>query len=398
MQKNNDQKEEIMDMERGNILVIGKSGVGKSTLINAVLGEEKAKTSWGSSGTTDRLEMYESDKIPFRLIDTVGFEPSFIKEYRAIKLVKKWSKESTKEGGSDKQINVIWFCVEGTSAKLFPEEIKSFLRATTIWKTVPVIVVITKSYSEPDRKKNEEMVREAFSRHEKYSKNLSKIVPVVASPYIISEGVFADVFGIEELIQETNGLMPEGIQAGKKDMARFVLQRKRSFAQGVVGLSAVSGVTVGAVPIPFADAAFLSTIEIGEINAIARIYGIKNDEESNRFLNSIVEVGTVSMAAKAAISALKAIPGINIAVSVLNAVIAGSIIVAIGEGATSAFEKVYLGEKSVQDYDWVKQVIESKLTVQFVENVKKIAKKLEKTDDPKKIVKIILDAFLLKKK
>lgn len=165
MQKNNDQKEEIMDMERGNILVIGKSGVGKSTLINAVLGEEKAKTSWGSSGTTDRLEMYESDKIPFRLIDTVGFEPSFIKEYRAIKLVKKWSKESTKEGGSDKQINVIWFCVEGTSAKLFPEEIKSFLRATTIWKTVPVIVVITKSYSEPDRKKNEEMVREAFSRH-----------------------------------------------------------------------------------------------------------------------------------------------------------------------------------------------------------------------------------------
>ena len=89
MQKNNDQKEEIMDMERGNILLIGKSGVGKSTLINAVLGEEKAKTSWGSNGTTDRLEMYESDKIPFRLIDTVGFEPSFIKEYRAIRLVLK---------------------------------------------------------------------------------------------------------------------------------------------------------------------------------------------------------------------------------------------------------------------------------------------------------------------
>lgn len=44
-------------MERGNVLVIGSSGVGKSTLINAVLGDEVAKTGWESIGMTKDLEI-----------------------------------------------------------------------------------------------------------------------------------------------------------------------------------------------------------------------------------------------------------------------------------------------------------------------------------------------------
>ena len=58
-------------MERGNVLVIGNSGVGKSTLINAVLGENCAVTGYGTSGTTDKLTIYESKSIPFRIIDTI---------------------------------------------------------------------------------------------------------------------------------------------------------------------------------------------------------------------------------------------------------------------------------------------------------------------------------------
>ena len=69
------QKETVI-MDRGNVLVIGNTGVGKSTLINAVLGEEKAKIGWGTRGGTDRLQIYESEELPFRLIDTVGFDKS----------------------------------------------------------------------------------------------------------------------------------------------------------------------------------------------------------------------------------------------------------------------------------------------------------------------------------
>lgn len=391
-------------MERGNVLVIGNSGVGKSTLINAVLGEEKAKTGDGISGTTSELEIYESDAVPFSIIDTIGFEPTFFKEKKAINAVKKWTKNSAENGQEDKQINVIWFCVEGTSRKLFAKAIHSLSKATSIWKNVPVIVVITKSYSVPDRAENIEMVQQAFSEEKKYSKSLRKIIPVVASTYILNDTAFAAPEGITELIDATNELMPEGIQLGAGDLASFKLSRKRHLAHGIVGVATTSGVVVGAVPIPIADALMLSPLEIGEINAIARVYGIKNNEQTKELFNSIIQVGTVSAAAKAAISALKAIPGVNIAASVLNAIIAGSIVAALGEGTIYVFEQIYLGKKSFEDVDWVTKVLESKLANEFIDKVQEFIDKVQKNIDKegekidlKEIAKLIKSIFAVGK-
>ncbi|NHM17024.1 DUF697 domain-containing protein [Eggerthellaceae bacterium zg-887] len=381
-------------MEYGNVLVIGNSGVGKSTLINAVLGdaaEEKAPTSVGIRGTTKELRIYESDAIPFRIIDTIGFEPSFFKRNAAIKAVKKWSKESAKDENSDKKINVIWFCVEGTSSKLFPESIKSLSKATAMWESVPVIVVITKSYSEPDRKANIQMVNNAFATQKRYSKNLKGVIPVVAQTFTLNDTAFAAPEGISELIDATNAVMPEGIKAATKDISAFKLKRKRALAQSVVGASTAGGAVVGAVPVPIADAMILSPLEVAEINAIAKIYEIKDNKDSKRFINSIVEVGTASAAAKAAISALKAIPGVNLAASVLNAVIAAGFVAAIGEGSIYAFEKVYIGEKTVDDIDWIKRFMESKLSNEFIDKATEAIKKVSENGGSNNISAVITD-------
>lgn len=385
-------------MKRGNVLVIGNSGVGKSTLINAVLGEEKAETGWGTKGTTDRLEIYESDEIPFRIIDSVGFEPSLIKKMQAVNAVKKWSKESTKESNEDSQINVIWFCVDGTSSKLFPETIKSLSSATSMWESVPVIVAITKSYSVLEREKNIEMVNNAFAKQKRYSKNLRKVIPVVAATYVLNDSAYAAPEGIAELIDITNELMPEGVKAAESDIYNFKLNRKKALAQSIVGVSTTAGVVVGAVPVPFADALILSPIEVAEINALAQVYGINKNEESKEFFNSIVEVGTVSTAAKAVISGLKAIPGVNLAAGIVNAIIAGSFVAAIGEGTIYAFEQVYLGKKTVEDIDWIKKVMESKLSTEFIEKVTLAAKQITENTDKKVIGKIILELFTAKNK
>ena len=383
-------------MEKGNVLVIGNSGVGKSTLINAVLGEEKAKTGCGTKGTTEYLEIYESDEVPFRIIDSV--EPSFIKKRQAVHAVKKWSRESAKKENENRPINVIWFCVDGMAKKLFSDTIKSLSSATSMWESVPVVVVITKSYGIPDREENVRMVYNAFAQQKRYSKNLRKVIPVVASAYVLNESAYAPPEGISELIDITNELMPEGIKAAEKDIYQFKLSRKRALAQGIVSVSTTAGITVGAVPVPLADAFILSSIEVAEINALARVYGINKNEESKHFFNSIVEAGTISAAARGAISALKGIPGVNLAAGLVNAVIAGSFVAAIGEGTIYAFEQVYLGKKTVKDIDWVTKAVESRLSTEFIDKVASAVRQITENTDKNAIGKVILDLFGEKEK
>ena len=380
-------------MEKGNVLVIGNSGVGKSTLINSVLGKEAAKTDWGTHGTTTKLEIYESegDQVPFRVIDTIGFEPNYLKERRAVNAVRKWSRDCARKGGENGRIDVIWFCVDGTRSKLFAEDIRRMTRAVSMWKTVPIIAVITKSYSVPDREKNIEMIRKAFEGQKKIRNNLREIIPVVAQIYTINDTAYAPPDGIPQLIDATNALMPEGSRAAAHDLAQFILNRKRVLAQSIVGAATAGAVVVGAVPLPVPDGVILTPTEVMEVNSLAKVYGIEGKAGSKHFLNSIIEAGTVGMVAKSIINMLKAIPGVNIAASVLNAIIAGVIVAVIGEGSIYAFEQIYLGKKSVEDTDWVKKIIESRITETVIGKAKPILEKVSGSSDKKELLQAVVE-------
>lgn len=383
---------------KSNILLIGNSGAGKSTLINATIGNEEAYTRKGE-GVTQKLKSYSNDELPFQLIDTMGFEPSFLRKNKAINQVKKWSKESEKE--EDKQIHLIWFCVEGTRGRLFPDTIKNLIKATKIWKSVPVIVVITKSISKPENNENIKMVTESFNKYSNDGNKLKGVVPVVAKEYKIDDKTSILPYGIEELIELSNSILPEGRQASKNDIAEYKLGRKRIFAHSLVSASVTSAAAIGAVPIPFADAAILVPLETGMLVSIAKIYGIKNDEKSSVFIKTIVDTGTISVTAKALISALKAIPGINIGASVLNAIIAGIIVATIGEASIYAYEQVYLGNKSLNDVNWIQNIIEKALSSnEILETVKNILKNIgkEKKITPTKIVAITIKNLKSSKK
>lgn len=383
--------------KKGNILILGNSGVGKSPLINSILGTADADTGIGGSGTTNKLTVYDcSDygcsELNMRFIDTPGFEPSIISKNKIIHSIRKWSAGVAKSN-KNSEINEIWFCVDGMASKLFNDTLKNLSSAVSFWKSVPIIVVITKSFSAPDREKKVEMVENAFKEEKKLNKNLKAVIPVVAATLTTGESAYVEPYGIPELIEKAGELLPEGMKAAVHDINAYKLKRRRILSQTVAGAATSAAVVVGAVPVPFSDAALLVPVEIGEVNGIAKVYGIKNNDQSKEFIDSIVKVGTVSIAAKAAISALKAIPGVDIAAGVINAIIAGAIAAAIGEGSIYAFEQIYLGRKSLNDVEWVTKLIESKIDDKFIDKVSTILKNASDGADKNTILSMIKAAF-----
>jgi len=359
-------------MSNANIILLGATGVGKTTLINAVLGSETLLTT-----RTSEVEEYYSEELGITLVDTVGFELRNQKKQVAVKKILEWTKDGIQKGDEAKSIDAVWFCVDGTAPRLFGEHIKNLTKAIRHWKNVPVIVVITKSYSETEQVRHMDLVDEAFAKYAK-SINLKRIIPVVAKPFMISEDYIIPQSGLEHLIDWTMQVIPEGSEAKRKAIDNFKLKRKRMWAQSVIVASTGSAATIGAVPIPFPDGALLAPLEAAEIRSIAKIYGIDGGTDSDKLIKMLVEMGTAGIVAKMILNGLKAVPAINIAADILNAIVAGSIVAAIGEGSQIVFEQIYLGKKSVTDTEWVKNLMETTIGKTIAGNIDEIVRILQR--------------------
>lgn len=363
-------------LDYGNVLVIGGHGVGKSTLIRTVLGADAEVASNVKPIIHGSLDIYESLSVPFRIIDAHNIDGNILVRRAAIKAVKRWSQGNALDGDVENDINVIWFCIEGKSRKLIRQQLQDLTSATDVWRNVPIIVVLTKSYAASERKDNIELVKQYFARRRRRARKLQAVIPVVASTYQLDETTFVTPQGIPELIYATTDAMPDGVRGAGADIVDFALKRRRSVAHSIVAAATAAGVAVAAVPIPFADAMLLTPIEGAMISGLATLYGIGKNSTSKMLFETILEVGTVSAAAKALISALKAVPGINLGAGALNAVIAGSIVIAIGEGTAAVFERIYAGEKTLDDTEWARGVIEAGLSKDVVTTGTKVLSKV----------------------
>lgn len=371
-------------MSKSNIIVLGPSGVGKSTLINAVAGDrlDSSLSSIRPYSGTSEIEVHDCVEYDIQLVDTVGFEPSAAKQKEAVRMVQKWTKEGVKKKSDAKSLDLVWFCVDGTSRRIFSSYIENFVKAVKIWKDIPVIVVITKSYSELERQENIEQIRSEFEKYEKQV-NLKEIIPVVALPYNINDSVIVDSFGLQELMECTLKNLPEGKENRVAIQLHYSLGRKRLWARGTTLASMAAAVGVGLTKVKFPAATILEPIEKKMIDQIASQYEVADDDRVKAIKDKLINSGTVGIIAKKAAQLLRNVPpirvkGIRIDVArVANAIVAGSIVAGIGESSRYVFEKLYLKDESADSLDWIDKFLEEEMSNKIIENIKKILANLK---------------------
>ena len=170
---------------RCNILVIGKTGVGKSTLINSVFREPLAKTGKGNPVTTG-IRQYTKQDFPVTVYDTPGLELSGTQIKELISdvsdLIEKKRFLEPKE-----HIHVVWYCLNHGGDRLESIEKKWLHDLKT--KDVPVILVVTKTLT---RKRSDFM-----SALEGENLPVHQIIPVLAESMEIDEDYTAKTHGLD---------------------------------------------------------------------------------------------------------------------------------------------------------------------------------------------------------
>ena len=199
-----EKKDWLKSSEIGNVIVVGKTGVGKSTLINSFIGKEFAQTGVGEP-ITQRIMRYQGELVPLQLYDTRGLELDSKVQSKIKKEIFSEINGSTPLKmlkGESKKIDVCWYCLDSTLGRIEDTDIE-WIEALS--RELPVIIVLTKAYP---RKK----ARLFSDELERMKLNCEKIVPVYAKEYKENDEIYIHSHGLEELCAATYDFLPNNVQ------------------------------------------------------------------------------------------------------------------------------------------------------------------------------------------
>lgn len=348
-----------------NILLLGATGCGKSSLINTIFHKQVAAVNDVSRGTEDFQTYWGKDyDLGVNLIDSRGYEmedgkgESFTKYAASVDtLIKENRQKKPLE-----QIHIVWYCISilGSVQEYDRQVLMKLLNEPNLRNRIGV--VLTKC-DEDDSEGSEA----------KIFKNIIKEDFGFSLPmFEVSTDLTLDL-DVENLIEWSAS------QIDDKDMREaFVasqivnLKKKReTAAKEIAGFSAAAA-AIGAVPIPFSDAALLVPLQLAMSTAIIHSYGMESFANISKSVIGNIVISNLGKSFAGGL--LKLVPGIGtLAGGAINAGVAALITSALGfaisEICYNSCKKIAQGENvdfaNLFDLDSIKD-----LTNQFIKTHK----------------------------
>lgn len=302
---------------RVNIVVAGQTGVGKSSLINAVFGEDFARTAAGRP-VTQQAEWFTSDKMPLRILDTKGLEA---KDYTATVEDLRDEIEAGRSAKDAKdQLHIGWVCIAAPSSRIQDAEI-DVIRVLNRYE-VPAIVVLTKWDDDDDFL---EIVQKVLAERR------AECAAIVAVRAVAKKT--RPAVGLEELVVATFKALPAAHRAAFAAAQKVNLQLNREAAGEYVTAASAAAAAAAVIPIPLADALTLAPIQTGMLVAISATFGLSLEgAQVRQLLTTVMGCLALSFAGRWVVgNAVKFIPGAgSIIGAALNAGLAGSLTLSLG--------------------------------------------------------------------
>ncbi|ALS77215.1 GTP-binding protein HSR1 [Planococcus kocurii] len=304
----------IKERRPPRLIMVGRTGVGKSSLINAIFGKYIAKTSPVEIGTTQLSRYnYEADgDILFEVIDTRGIaESSNERETTA--------EEDLKKAIEDFDPDAVLFLSDATQRARMDEDVNYIKNVyEEIGIKIPLVTVLThvddlepSRIKEPDKYTSSKLrnIEDKKQQMENLLKNLkvdsSTVIPVSTyiewdreDPHLLSEEEQQDLhidfdgrYNMDELIDflESNIDFRASIYLM---MTTRIDKAVRKISNILVNSFAIASTTIALSPIPFSDIVILVPLQLILVTFIAYLSGADIDKESAKeFLLSIGGVG-----------------------------------------------------------------------------------------------------------
>lgn len=339
--------------ERGNlnIVLMGATGVGKSSLVNAVFGEDVVKAGDGEP-ITQYLEKIPLMDKGITLWDTKGIEA---KNYeQTVKQLKedisKGFQQAFDSNQPDKMPHIAWLCIKESSRRIQDSDVELIEIVKNF--NIPTIIVFTDTM-----KAGDDFYKKACNQLKgEYNDFLKdRFVRVNSVKREIDEGMIQEPKGLESLLDITGTCLEDVSKVYQEVFIRAqqinIAKRKQAMiesAQKAVHIAAAAAATAGASPIPGSDAPIITAIQTKMIHSINGYFEV--DMESSMATSavmSILGVTAVAQVGKAiASNLLKLIP---VAGSVVGGAVSAATALAITEAVGFAYIEVmkkYFDDKS----------------------------------------------------